>query len=71
VKTSGFLALDPPDHGTLRRLVGNVFKPGWVRAMEPRVRELARARLDLAAARRIHSPHQRGFSSLPCTVVRR
>jgi cytochrome P450 len=45
VKTSSFLAVDPPDHGTMRRLVGNVFKPGWVRAMEPRVRELARARL--------------------------
>src|SRR6266536_3826007 len=46
VKTSGFLAMDPPDHGTMRRLVGTVFKTRWVQSMEPRVRELARARLD-------------------------
>jgi cytochrome P450 len=44
-KTSFFLAMDPPEHGTLRRLLGNWFKPRWVAAMEPRVRELARARL--------------------------
>jgi cytochrome P450 len=46
VKTSFFLALDPPDHGKLRRLLGDAFKPRWVRRLEPRVRELARARLD-------------------------
>lgn len=46
VKTSGFLAMDPPDHGRMRRLVGTVFKTRWVRSMEPRVRELTRARLD-------------------------
>lgn len=46
VKTSFFLAMDPPDHGKLRRLMGEVFKPRWVEAMEPRVRELARARLE-------------------------
>jgi cytochrome P450 len=45
VKTSSFLAMDPPDHGTMRRLVGSAFKGPWVRAMEPKVRELARARL--------------------------
>jgi cytochrome P450 len=45
VKTSFFLAMDPPDHGKLRRLVGSAFKPRWVERMEPRVRELARARL--------------------------
>ncbi|MFF2848877.1 cytochrome P450 [Streptomyces sp. NPDC058001] len=27
--------------------------------------------LDMVAARRVHSAHQRGFTSLPCTVVRR
>jgi cytochrome P450 len=46
VKTSFFLAMDPPEHGRLRRLVGSVFKPRWVQSMEPRVRELARARLE-------------------------
>lgn len=45
-KTSFFLAMDPPDHGTMRRLLGNAFKPRWVAAMEPRVRALARARLE-------------------------
>ncbi|MBG0816354.1 cytochrome P450 [Planomonospora sp. ID82291] len=45
VKTSFFLAMDPPDHGTMRRLLGTAFKPRWVAAMEPRVRELTRARL--------------------------
>ncbi|GIF62793.1 putative cytochrome P450 [Asanoa ishikariensis] len=45
VKTSFFLAMDPPDHGAMRRLTGSVFKPGWVASMEPRIRELARARL--------------------------
>jgi cytochrome P450 len=45
VKTSGYLAMDPPDHGVMRRLTGTVFKSRWVQSMEPRVRELARARL--------------------------
>ncbi|HEV2089229.1 MAG TPA: cytochrome P450, partial [Cryptosporangiaceae bacterium] len=45
VKTSFFLAMDPPQHGAMRRLTGAVFKPGWVASMEPTVRELARARL--------------------------
>jgi cytochrome P450 len=27
--------------------------------------------LDMASAQRVHSAHQRGFSALPCTVVRR
>ena len=27
--------------------------------------------IDLAGARRVHSPHQRGFAALPCTVTRR
>jgi cytochrome P450 len=45
-KTSFFLAMDPPEHGRLRRLVGSVFKPRWVQDMAPRVRELARARLE-------------------------
>ncbi|MFI9845551.1 cytochrome P450 [Nonomuraea sp. NPDC051941] len=45
VKTSFFLAMDPPDHGAMRRLLGNTFKPRWVAALEPRIRELTRARL--------------------------
>ncbi|WP_030487116.1 cytochrome P450 [Micromonospora chokoriensis] len=44
-KTSFYLAMDPPRHGRMRRLTGSVFKPRWVQTMEPRIRELARARL--------------------------
>ena len=44
-KTSFFLAMDPPEHGKLRRLLGSTFKPRWVATMQPRVRALARARL--------------------------
>jgi cytochrome P450 len=45
VKTSFFLAMDPPEHGVLRRLLGDIFKPRWVQTWEPRIRELARRRL--------------------------
>jgi cytochrome P450 len=45
-KTSSFLAMDPPEHGAMRRLLGNAFKPRWVASMEPRIRALARARLE-------------------------
>ncbi|MEU8756941.1 cytochrome P450 [Streptomyces chartreusis] len=46
VKTSLFLAMDPPEHGAHRGLVGAVFTPNRVAALEPRIRELARARLE-------------------------
>lgn len=46
VKTSFYLAMDPPEHGTYRRLSGSAFTPRRVAAMEPRIRELARARLE-------------------------
>ena len=45
VKTSLFLAMDPPDHGTYRRLSSSAFTPRHVAGLEPRIRELARARL--------------------------
>jgi cytochrome P450 len=44
-KTSFFLAMDPPDHGAMRRLLGTTFKPRSVAALEPRIRAMARARL--------------------------
>jgi len=46
MKTSGFLSMDPPDHGVMRRLLGPVFKARWVESMQRRVRDLVRARLD-------------------------
>lgn len=46
VKTSLFLAMDPPEHGAHRGLVGSAFTPNRVAALEPRIRELARERLE-------------------------
>ncbi len=40
-----FHAMDPPEHDTYRRLASSAFTPRHVAAAEPRVRELARARL--------------------------
>jgi cytochrome P450 len=40
-----FHAMDPPEHGAYRRLAASAFTPRAVAAMEPRIRELARARL--------------------------
>jgi cytochrome P450 len=41
-----FLALDPPDHGTLRGLVSKDFTPRGVTVREDRIRELTRQRLE-------------------------
>ena len=40
------LDMDPPEHIRHRRLVMSVFKPGFIRSLEPRVREIAHATLD-------------------------
>lgn len=46
VKTSFFLAMDPPQHGLHRRLVSTAFTPRRVAQLESRIRELARVRLE-------------------------
>jgi hypothetical protein len=46
VKTSFFLAMDPPQHGLHRGLVSTSFTPRRVAQLESRVRELTRARLE-------------------------
>jgi cytochrome P450 len=46
VKTSFFLAMDPPQHGLHRGLVSTAFTPRRVAELEARIRELARARLE-------------------------
>ncbi|MGZ2359817.1 cytochrome P450 [Streptomyces sp. 372A] len=46
VKTSLFLAMDPPEHGAHRGLVGSMFTPARVVGLEQRIRELARERLE-------------------------
>lgn len=40
------LDMDPPEHVRHRRLVMSVFKPGYIRSLEPRIREIAAATLD-------------------------
>ncbi|MGC5016359.1 cytochrome P450 [Streptosporangium sp. DT93] len=47
VQTSFFLAMDPPEHGAYRSLVGAAFAPRKVAALESRIRQLARERLEL------------------------
>jgi cytochrome P450 len=44
-KTNFFLAMDPPQHGSYRGLVSPAFAPRRIAGLEPRIRELARARL--------------------------
>ncbi len=46
VRTSFFLAMDPPLHGAHRSPVSGAFTPRRVAGLERRVRELARARLE-------------------------
>ncbi|KHL08952.1 cytochrome P450 [Mumia flava] len=52
VNTSFFLAMDPPDHGTYRTLVSSAFTPRHVVAMEARVREITRDRLETLRGQR-------------------
>jgi cytochrome P450 len=40
-----FHAMDPPEHGAYRRLASGAFTPRHVAGLEPRIREMARARL--------------------------
>ncbi|MET7312322.1 cytochrome P450 [Streptomyces sp. NPDC005571] len=46
VKTSLFLAMDPPEHGAHRSLVGALFTPKRMAELEDRIRQLARERLE-------------------------
>jgi cytochrome P450 len=50
-RSMSFLAMDPPDHGTLRSIVSRGFTPVRVAAMEPHILELARRHLDPALER--------------------
>lgn len=50
-RTRNFLHLDPPDHTRLRRLVTKAFTPRVVTALEPRIREVARALFAEVAAK--------------------
>lgn len=43
---TSFLAMDPPEHTRMRGIVSRSFTPRRVKAMEPRIRKIAVARLD-------------------------
>jgi cytochrome P450 len=43
---TSFLGMDPPEHTRVRGIVSRSFTPRRVKAMEPRIREIAVARLD-------------------------
>jgi cytochrome P450 len=43
---TSFLAMDPPEHTRMRGIVSRSFTPRRVKAMEPRIREIAVDRLD-------------------------
>jgi cytochrome P450 len=43
---TSFLGMDPPEHTRVRGIVSRSFTPRRVKAMEPRIREVAVARLD-------------------------
>jgi cytochrome P450 len=46
-----FLAMDPPRHTSMRRLVSRAFTPRRVAALEPRIREIAGRYIDAALQR--------------------
>ncbi len=66
------IATDPPDHTMLRRLVSRGFTPSAIAALEPRVREIARACLDglIDASRRGDADLVRDLAEpLPVLVI--
>jgi hypothetical protein len=69
VKTSFFLAMDPPEHGAYRGLVSSAFTPRRVAALEQRIRALARKRLEPLRDRSTFDFAQEYGAGLPNDVV--
>jgi YD repeat-containing protein len=69
VKTSFFLAMDPPEHGRYRGLMSSAFTPRRVVALEQRIRELARKRLEPLRDRATFDFAQEYAAGLPNDVV--
>jgi cytochrome P450 len=66
------LAVDPPDHTRLRRLVSSAFTPGAVESLRPRMQEVIDDLLDCLAAQDPDTPTDlvAGFAfPLPFTVI--
>jgi cytochrome P450 PksS len=51
ILSRNLLAVDPPDHSRLRRLVAIPFTPKFVEGLRPRIQTIANALLDAVAAR--------------------
>ncbi len=67
--TRVLLSADPPDHGRQRRLVNRAFTPPKVKALEPRIREVANQLVDAFAARgSAELVHEYGVL-LPLTII--
>lgn len=66
---SQLLAMDPPEHGVMRRKVLAGFTPGMVGRMEPWLRERARALMDGAAAKERCDLVADLASALPLQVI--
>ena len=67
--TRSLIAADPPVHGPMRSLVNRGFTPRRIAALEPRVREIARAALDAVAARASSTWSPSFAIPLPVTVI--
>jgi cytochrome P450 len=63
------IGADPPVHGALRSIVNRGFTPRRIAALEPRIREIARAALDAAAGEPEPDLVARLFVPLPVTVI--
>jgi cytochrome P450 len=67
--TRVLLSADPPDHGRQRRLVNRAFTPPKVKALEPRIREVAHQLVDTFAGRgSAELVHEYGVL-LPLTII--
>ncbi|MFD6567735.1 cytochrome P450 [Micromonospora profundi] len=64
-----FHAMDPPEHGAYRRLASSAFTPRHVARLEPRIRELARARLEPLLDQRTFDFASDYAAALPNDVV--
>jgi cytochrome P450 len=63
------IASDPPAHGPMRSLVNRGFTPRRIAALEPRVREIARASLDALSGKREIDLVADFSIPLPVTVI--
>jgi cytochrome P450 len=66
---SQLLAMDPPEHGVMRRKVLTGFTPGMVGRMEPWLRERARAVMEAAAVKERCDFVSELASALPLQVI--